>query len=98
MKKFSAQEMLERLRKKYPHLNLQLGTADDYEASLVIIDFLPRRPQGGSAGRKPSAAGVEQGGNRSASGPQKQGDAPAAPQDRPGRRRSRKGFPGQEGK
>ena len=38
----TAQEMVDKFRKKIPHLNLRLGTAEDLEASTMYIHFSPR--------------------------------------------------------
>jgi hypothetical protein len=33
--------MIQRLQKKYPHLNVRLGTSADPEVSFVLINFCP---------------------------------------------------------
>ena len=35
--------MIQRLQKKYPHLNVRLGTADDPECKTLLVSFFPTR-------------------------------------------------------
>jgi len=37
-----AGELMKELQRKYPHLNTRLGTAEDPEASLVLVNFFPK--------------------------------------------------------